>query len=226
MILKREGNKRGHLNIGWLDAKYSFSFGSYFDPAWMGFGPLRVINEDFIAPGKGFDPHQHKDMEIISFICEGELSHKDTLGNESVIKPGEIQIMSAGSGITHSEHNSSLTTQTHSFQIWIEPNQKNLPPRYEQYQYTKISDGFTKLVSSKDEKNVARISQDVEIELGDIMTPKVITLENRKYWVQLIDGEMKVNGIEIRSGDALAIDAESELEIIPTQQSKFLFFKL
>ena len=135
MITKREAKERGHVNWKWLNAFYSFSFGSYFDPKWMGFKALRVINDDFIDEGYGFPTHPHRNMEIITFIIEGALEHKDVLGNHSIIRPGEIQVMSAGSGIEHSEYNPNKDQKTRSLQIWIKPNVMDITPSYQQYKF-------------------------------------------------------------------------------------------
>ena len=228
MITKRAKNERGHLRIDWLDAKYTFSFGSYFDPEWMGFRSLRVINDDIIDEGMGFGTHPHRDMEIISFILEGALEHKDALGNHSVIRPGEIQIMSAGSGIEHSEFNPSKSDKTHSLQIWIEPNIKGIKPRYEQFKYDQQDNALTLIASPDGGENIAKIYQDTKIYHGIVKQKKYSESLNqiRHYWLQVIQGTGIVNDVAVTSGDGLAISEVDSLELESQETFKFLLFDM
>ena len=228
MITKRIANERGHFKLKWLDAHHGFSFGSYFDPNWMGFSKLRVVNEDIIAPKGGFDTHPHKNMEIISFIIEGKLEHKDTLGNHSIIKTGQIQIMSAGSGILHSEFNPSDSEDTHSLQIWVEPSVQNIKPRYEQFDFIEPQNDLVLLVSPTGGGSIAKIYQDVFVSLGvfGAQAYSKELMDDRKYWVQVIHGEAIINGVEVAPGDAVAIENEKAIEIKSCKNFKFLFFDL
>lgn len=230
MITKREAKERGHLNFGWLDAHHSFSFGSYFDPRWSGFRHLRVINEDWIDPQMGFDTHPHKDMEIITFILEGELEHRDTLGNHTIIKPGEIQVMSAGSGVLHSEFNSSKTMKTHALQIWIMPNEKNIKPRYDQISYLRKTNDFVTLAQEfPEESKIVKLYQDAKIELASFdqgfKTQKKI-IEEKYYWIQITKGSGLINSIEFKSGDGLAISKEKYISIESHSEAEFLLFEM
>ncbi len=227
----RKSNERGHLNFGWLDARHSFSFGSYFDPKYMGFSVLRVINDDVIDEGMGFGTHPHKDMEIITFIKKGTLKHEDTLGNSSVIRPGEIQIMSAGSGIQHSEFNPDPKEKTHSYQIWIMPNENGVPPRYDQFNYEdrKLSNGLTLLVSPEGGEGIASIHADARLSLGSYSEghkDEIALDSKRSYWLQMIEGELTIDGQVYESGDGLAIKDEKKLGLVSSQKSEFLFFDL
>lgn len=231
MISIRKADERGHLDFGWLDAKHTFSFGSYFDPAYMGFKSLRVINNDLIAPAGGFDTHPHKDMEIITFILEGELEHRDTMGNHSIIKPGEIQIMSAGSGVHHSEHNPSQTNSTKLYQIWIIPNEKGIDPRYEQYSYLdRIKENdFIYLATSRGGEGIAKIYQDASLKLGKFSAggSKKLSIDPAKgYWIQVTSGEVSVNGNKLSKEDGASLENVSELKIEAIKESEVLLFEL
>lgn len=227
MITKRAANERGHLNFGWLDARHSFSFGSYFDPSWMGYRSLRVINEDRIAPTKGFETHPHKNMEILSVILGGELQHKDALGHEAIIRPGEIQMMSAGTGILHSEFNSSSTNETHMLQIWIKPSELNIEPRYEQFKYQAIENELVVIANSIGGENIAKIHQDIIVSVGRVSQDKSFELNDKKYyWLQVIAGSGKVNNIEVNAGDAVALENEKELILANSSDFQFLLFEL
>lgn len=231
MISVRKAKDRGHVNIGWLNAKHTFSFGSYFDPAHMSFRSLRVINNDLIAPAGGFDTHPHKDMEIMTFILEGELEHRDTIGNHSIIKPGEIQIMSAGTGVYHSEHNPSDSNSTKLYQIWITPNQSGVEPRYEQYDYlhrVKTND-IIDLVTPEGGDQIPMIYQDASIKFGKFESGvnKSIDLDSNKgYWVQVIKGELEVEGSVLESEDGLSIEKQNSITFDFTNDTEFLLFEL
>lgn len=230
MITKRESFERGQLKWSWLKAKYTFSFGSYFDPDWMGFGPLRVINEDIIDEGRGFDTHPHKDMEIISYVLEGEIKHKDTLGNNSTITSGQIQIMSAGSGILHSEFNPNLDRKTHMLQIWIEPNKKGVSPRYEQFNVDLKTDELPLIVtesgSHSGDKNVATIYQDLKLFHGSLKNFSQKIDKTKKYWIQIAKGDGTINEVQVVSGDGIILEGESVLDVLSDEGLLVLVFEI
>ncbi|MBD66291.1 MAG: quercetin 2,3-dioxygenase [Halobacteriovoraceae bacterium] len=228
MITLRKSNERGEVKMDWLHAFHSFSFASYFDPRWMGFSKLRVINEDFIDGGQGFGTHPHRDMEIMTFIIDGALEHRDTMGNHAVIKPGDIQIMSAGTGIMHSEYNPDPQKQTHSIQIWIEPEQLGIKPRYEHYKFNQKHNDLTLIASATGGENIAKINQDAQIFHGDFdQVKKEIELSpDRQYWLQVFNGGGTINDLILEHGDALAIQEESQLNINESHNLKFLLFDL
>lgn len=227
MITKREASERGKFKLDWLNARHSFSFGSYFDPNWMGFSKLRVINEDVISPKGGFDTHPHKNMEIVSFIIKGSLEHKDTLGNHSVIKPGQIQIMSAGKGVLHSEFNPSDSEETHMLQIWVEPNVLDIEPRYEQFDFEEKINELVLLAGPDKEDGIAQIYQDAKIYLGhiDALWDEAIN-PNKKYWLQVVEGKGLINNSSYSSGDAFALESEKQLELSTEEKTRFLLFEL
>lgn len=232
MLFHRVSHSRGFADHGWLKSHHSFSFADYYDPQFMGFSALRVINEDFIAPGAGFPTHGHKDMEIITYMIEGILEHKDTLGNSERLHAGEVQRMTAGTGVRHSEFNHSANSPIHLLQIWIEPQQKNLPPSYEQRSFAQEllkAKHLTLLVSPNQNANSLKIHQDIKIygyqskkktHLSQDLTPQ------RKYYMQIIKGQPHVNGIQLAAGDALALQNEIKLEIMAEDECEFLFFDL
>jgi redox-sensitive bicupin YhaK (pirin superfamily) len=225
----RKSCDRGHFNFGWLDTYHTFSFGSYFDPKWMGFSKLRVINEDFINEGKGFDTHPHKDMEILTFILEGAIQHRDTMGNSSTIVPGEIQIMSAGTGVMHSEFNPSSDKKTHLLQIWIEPDRLGVQPRYEQLKFIKNQNQLNRIADSKGGEGIAMIHQDVILEYGHFEAKRLETFhldKNRHYWLHLIDGELEVDNEKLSKGDAIAVKDEESVALKFKRESEFLLFNL
>lgn len=207
----RPSSSRGHANHGWLDSRHTFSFGSWHNPDAMGFGPLRVINEDCVQAGRGFGTHPHRDMEIISYVVSGVLGHRDSTGNDGVIRPGEVQLMSAGSGITHSEMNGSQTEEVRFLQIWVLPEQARTTPRYEQRDFGQTR-GVLLVVSPDGRDNSLTIGQDVDIHRawlddGDLHT---LDLRHPNAWVQVVSGELDVNGSRLRVGDGMAIrDARS-----------------
>lgn len=227
MINLRKSNERGEVKWDWLQAKHSFSFGTYLDPNWMGFRNLRVINEDRIAAKGGFDTHPHRDMEIMTFVMSGELEHRDTMGNHAVIKPGEIQVMSAGTGIKHSEFNKSCNEEVHMLQIWIEPNEKCLKPNYEQFKYEAKDNELTLLANEFGKNNIAKISQDISISLGQYSGSHEIKLNDEKYyWLQVISGKASIGNLNLNAGDAVSFSAESILKIETAEKFEFLFFEL
>ena len=231
MITIRKSEDRGLEEMDWLHSQHTFSFADYSDPEQMGFGNLRVINEDQIQPGTGFGTHGHRDMEIVSYILAGELAHKDDMGNGSVIRPGEIQRMSAGTGVRHSEHNPSEDTRNRFFQIWILPEKGGIEPGYEQKEIPAgAREGKLFLVGSPDGRgDSVTIHQDVELYAsilsdGDNVTHEVAP--GHGVWVQLASGAIDVNGTAMAVGDGAAITEESILDISASEQSEFLLFDL
>lgn len=233
MITIRPNTERGKANFGWLDSKHTFSFGEYYDPNYMGFSNLRVINEDKVSPSQGFATHSHRDMEIISYVLAGELEHKDSIGNGSVIRPGDVQRMSAGSGISHSEFNASSTHPVHFLQIWILPDTKGLSPSYEQKYFSpEDKQGKLKLVGSPDGRdNSVTIHQDVNLYVASLN--KNETLEyliptlGRNIWIQVAQGKVEVNGQLLSAGDGAAIVLEEKIAIASlTDHTECLLFDL
>jgi redox-sensitive bicupin YhaK (pirin superfamily) len=231
MIKIRRDKERGHANYGWLDTNYTFSFSNYYDPRFMGFRDLRVINEDFIAPDQGFPTHGHRDMEILTYVIRGEISHKDSMGNGTTILPNEVQRMTAGTGILHSEY-SSPSEETHLLQIWILPEEENLTPGYEQTFFApEEKQGKLKLVASRggDDGSVT-IHQDVNLYsslLAEGETVEHSLAENRHAWVQIVKGEIDLNGETLRKGDGAAVSDETLLKIKSlADETEFLLFDL
>ncbi|MGH7198551.1 MAG: pirin family protein [Candidatus Omnitrophota bacterium] len=231
MIKVRKSGDRGHLNFGWLDTYHTFSFGEYHDQAHMGFRTLRVINEDRVEPGQGFPTHSHRDMEIITYIIEGALEHKDSMGNASVIRPGDIQRMSAGTGVRHSEFNPSKKDPVHLLQIWILPDQTGLPPGYEQKTFpAEDRRNHLKLVASgKPTKGLVRVHQDVN--LYECLLEKDRSLDhkiegNRALWLQMVKGKAKINETTVGEGDGAAVEGEPKLTLTAGHDSLFLLFDL
>jgi len=231
MIKIRRSNKRGSANYGWLDTHYTFSFSDYYDPQFMGFRNLRVINEDFIEPAQGFPKHGHRDMEIITYMIDGELSHRDSMGNGETIRPNEVQRMTAGTGILHSEY-SSPSDRTHLLQIWILPEKNGLTPSYEQKLFPQEEkQGKLRLVASRggDDGSVS-INQDVKLFASILDNEDKVTHElanGRHAWVQLISGSVDVNGQLLETGDGAAISDETKLTIRALEdKSEFLLFDL
>lgn len=232
MIVLRKSSDRGYADHGWLKTYHSFSFADYRDPKFMGFRSLRVINEDIIAPANGFGTHAHHDMEILSYIISGALEHKDSMGNGSVIRPGELQYMSAGSGVTHSEFNPSEKEAAHLLQIWIFPDRKDLKPQYDQKQFApERFDGRLNLMASQDgaESSIA-IRQNVKIfaakpRKGEVL--EYFLAPERHGWVQLISGKLDINKIALHPGDGAAISEEKSLSLVSlADQTEFLLFDL
>jgi len=231
MLTVRKSLERGHANHGWLDSYHTFSFASYRDPDWMGFGPLRVINEDVIAPGAGFPTHSHQDMEIVTWVLDGALEHKDSLGSGGVIRPGEVQRMRAGHGIAHSEYNASATDPVHLLQIWIEPDQYGLEPGYEQIAFDPASlQGQLRLIASSDgREGSVTIHQDAAIRAGRLEPGDRVTLKlasDRRAWLQVARGRVAIKGYPLEAGDAAAVRFESDLEIEALEASELVCFDL
>lgn len=232
MIALRPAAERGKTDFGWLDSRHTFSFGDYYDPRHMGFGPLRVINEDRVKPGAGFGTHGHRNMEIISYVLEGALEHKDSIGTGSVIRPGEVQIMSAGTGIQHSEFNHSQSDPVHFLQIWVLPNRQGLAPRYDQKAFP-VSEkrGRLRLVGSPDGGDgPILIHQDVAIYDASLARGEKVAhalAQGRKGWVQVVRGRVDVNGRAAGAGDGVAIEAEPALRIAALEDgAELLVFDL
>ena len=232
MITVRPSQARGHANFGWLDSKHTFSFGSYYDPNYLGFGNLRVINEDRVKAGQGFGPHGHRDMEIITYVLDGALEHRDSMGHGSVICPGDVQRISAGSGIAHSEFNASKTDSVHFLQIWILPNTKGLEPNYEEKHFTLAQkQRQLRLVASGDGRNDSiKIHQDVDLyaavlKEGDRLNYAVNS--NRSLWLQVARRSVTINGKTVNSGDGIAITQEPKIALIATSNdTEILLFDL
>ncbi len=218
MISIRHAAERGIANFGWLDSRHTFSFGEYYDPKHMGFGPLRVINEDRVSPGQGFGTHGHKDMEIISYVLEGALEHKDSIGTGSVIRPGDVQVMSAGTGIRHSEFNHSKTEPVHFLQIWVIPDRESIAPRYEQKTFPDADKrGKWRLVGSADARDGSVVVyQDVKIFASLLNSGErlaYVMQSGRKAWLQIVRGAVEVNGQSLTAGDGAAVTGEPELNV-------------
>jgi redox-sensitive bicupin YhaK (pirin superfamily) len=231
MITVRPANERGHTQIGWLDSYHSFSFDQYYDPRFMGFRHLRVLNEDWVQPRQGFPTHPHRDMEIITVVLEGALEHRDSMGNGSVIRPGEVQRMSAGTGITHSEYNASDSEPVHLLQIWILPEEKRLQPSYEQREFKRQEErGRFRLVASNNPHNGAvKIHQNVELFVAQLDRGGEATHQLapfRHAWVQVARGSAKLNGHSLKAGDGAAVSGEERLEIHAEETSELLLFDL
>ncbi len=231
MISVRRASDRGAANFGWLDSRHTFSFGHYHDPAHMGFGSLRVINEDRVAPAGGFAPHGHANMEIVSYVLAGGLQHKDSIGTGSVIRPGDVQRMSAGSGIQHSEYNASKTEPVHFLQIWILPDRQNIAPGYDQKHFA-VEDrrGQLRLVASGDgAEGAISIRQDAQI-FASLLAPGDTVAHDyapgRRGWLQVASGEVSVNGTSLKAGDGAAIEAEAAVQLTAATDSEFLLFDL
>jgi len=207
MIELRPSNQRGKANFGWLKSQHSFSFASYYDPQHMGFSDLRVINDDFVAPGAGFDTHGHQDMEIISLVLEGAIEHKDSTGNKEVLPAGEFQLMSAGRGIMHSEYNASKTEPLKFLQIWIKPNTLGNAPEYQQKAFGK-ENGLTTIITPTGENGTLQIKQDAKLHQLILASGSELKFDNsqqRNIYVHLIAGELNVNGAPMQAGDGAKI---------------------
>lgn len=231
MISIRKSSERGHADHGWLDTNFTFSFADYYDPLFMGFRDLRVINEDFIEPAKGFPKHGHRDMEIITYVISGELSHRDSMGNGETIRPHEVQRMTAGTGIQHSEY-SSPTDKTHLLQIWILPEKNSLEPSYEQKFFApEEKQGKLRLVASRGGgEGSVHINQDVSLYASMLENGNEVAYDlarGRHAWIQLINGSIEVNGETLDKGDGAAISDEKALKLNALEDnSEFLLFDL
>jgi redox-sensitive bicupin YhaK (pirin superfamily) len=230
MMQPRRAEERGTANFGWLDSRHTFSFGEYHDPRYMGFGPLRVINEDRVAAGAGFGRHGHRDMEILSYVLEGALEHKDSIGTGAVIRPGEVQVMSAGTGIEHSEFNHSQTEPVHFLQIWILPRRKGLAPRYEQKSFPRDERGTLQLIGSTDGRaGSVVIHQDVAIYRARLEAGRELahTLAFPLGWLQVVRGSVTVGGQELFAGDGASFENEPTLRIgATTSEAEILLFDM
>lgn len=227
----RKADERGHADFGWLNSRHTFSFGQYHDPAHMGFGALRVINDDHVAGGEGFPTHPHGDMEIVTYVLEGGLEHKDSLGTGSVIRPGDVQRMSAGTGIRHSEFNASQTQPVHFLQIWILPERAGVAPGYEQKTFMAADKkGRLRLVGSRDGRDGSvTIRQDVDLyagvfAAGDKAAHDIV--DDRVAWVQVARGSVRVNGLDLAAGDGLAIEDVRTLEFEGVDDAEVLLFDM
>ncbi len=227
----RRSNERGHAQHGWLDSFHSFSFADYFDPEHVEFGPLRVINEDRVAAGAGFGTHGHRDMEIISYVLEGELAHKDSLGNGSTLRPGDVQRMSAGTGVMHSEFNPSPSTPVHFLQIWIQPAERGIAPGYEEKRFDDAQKrGRLRLIASPDGAEASvRIHQDARVYAGlfDAAEQVRFVLQpGRRAYVHVARGSIAVNGQRLSAGDALKARDLERIELADAEQAEVLLFDL
>ena len=231
MIHIRRHQERGKTNLSWLDSRHTFSFGDYHDPKYMGFGALRVINEDRVTPSAGFPTHGHRDMEIVTYVLAGELAHRDSTGNSSVIRSGEVQRMSAGSGISHSEFNNSADAAVHFLQIWILPEQPAITPAYEQRAFSATDKaGQWRLIASHDgEKGSLTIHQDARIYLAHLTNGAALEFDvrpKRKLWLHVVVGEARVNDEALSAGDGAAILAEPQLLCRSSGSSEIMLFDL
>lgn len=232
MITLRRSSERGHVNHDWLESYHTFSFATYYDPKHNGFRALRVINDDRVAPGRGFGAHAHRDMEILSYVLDGQLAHKDSMGHTRTLGPNEIQRMSAGSGVIHSEFNGSESEPVHFLQIWIEPSEKGVPPSYEQYRFEpeEKRNRWKTLASNQPEPGAVTIHQNARVYLTELSSGSEIgkSLENgRAAWVHVVSGDVSVNGESLSSGDAAAVTGEQEVKLAAGQSgAEVLLFDL
>jgi redox-sensitive bicupin YhaK (pirin superfamily) len=229
MIKLRPAASRGFADHGWLVAWHSFSFADYYDPAEMGWGVLRVINEDRVAPGKGFPTHGHRDMEIVTYVIDGALEHRDNMGNGEVIRPGEVQRMSAGTGVRHSEFNPSSTVATHLLQIWIEPREIGVTPGYEQQKLAPGDNGWRLIASPDAAQGSTLIYQDARLYAARLASGAVLEYAldpSRLGYVHLVRGELQLNGLVMRTGDGAKLAAESALHFVALEESEVLLFDL
>lgn len=228
MLQIRRANERGQVNHGWLNANHSFSFERYYDPNWMGFSDLRVINEDRIAPNKGFGMHPHDNMEILTYVLSGCIEHQDSMGNIEQVPAGEFQIMSAGSGVYHSEVNPSDRDTLHLYQIWILPNEQNIAPRYAQRAFPDQIGG-TLILSPNAQQGSFKVYQDMYLwryQYDAQQQVEIALNPQRAYWLQVVKGELSVNGVVLNESDALAFRQETLAQITTSTQTEFLLFDL
>lgn len=231
MIRVRRSSERGHLNHGWLDTYHTFSFADYYDPSHMGFRALRVMNEDRVAPGQGFGMHPHRDMEIVTYVLEGELEHRDSLGNGEVLRPGEFQRMTAGTGIVHSEFNPSRERPVHLYQIWLLPRERGLMPGYEQRAIPEAErTGRLRLVADPDGRDGAlTIQQDARIYLATLVDGESVMhalAPGRHAWLQVLRGGVRAAGETLRAGDGLAAGEVADLSVTASGPSEVMLFDL
>ncbi len=230
MITIRKSNDRGHAEHGWLDSYHTFSFAEYYDPEWMGFRSLRVINDDLVMPRMGFGMHPHRDMEIITYILSGQLTHQDSMGNGRTITPGEFQYMSAGTGVQHSEQNPSGTEPVRLLQIWIQPDEKGVAPSYAETSMKDAASGRLHLITSKSGRDGSMaIHQDADLYLAKLEAEQTVTHAlgaDRHAWLHVAEGEVTLHGQTLVGGDAVAVSGESALEIRGSKPSQILLFDL
>ena len=229
MMKIRKANERGHAEHGWLDTYHTFSFANYYDPHWMGYRSLRVINDDLVMPGMGFGTHPHRDMEIITYILSGSLEHKDSMGNGRVIRTGDVQYMAAGSGVQHSEFNPSKDEAVHLLQIWVQPDKKGVTPRYGEKSFKDAETGKLHLVTSKAGRDGSiAIHQDADLWLAKLEPNNRIKHQlasQRHAWLHVAEGEVSLNGKTLTGGDAAAVTGE-DLEVTASKPSQVLLFDL
>jgi quercetin 2,3-dioxygenase len=230
MKMIRRANERGHAEHGWLDSYHTFSFADYYDPEWMGFRSLRVINDDLVMPAMGFGTHPHRDMEIITYVLSGALQHKDSMGNGRIIKPGEVQYMAAGTGVQHSEFNPSKDEAVHLLQIWIMPDRKGLKPRYGEKSLADAPKGrFNLVVSKAAREGSLAINQDADLYLARLEPGNEVShalKADRHAWVHVAEGEVKLNGDTLKAGDAVAFSDEKRVGLVAAKPSQVLLFDL
>jgi redox-sensitive bicupin YhaK (pirin superfamily) len=231
MLTIRRAGERGHFNHGWLDTYHTFSFADYYDPKHIHFRALRVMNEDRVAPGQGFGTHPHRDMEIVTYVLEGALEHRDSMGNGEVLRPGEFQRMSAGTGITHSEFNPSTTEPVHLYQIWLLPASKGITPSYEQRAFSDDEmTGRLRVVASPDAENGSlKIHQDARIYLSKLPAGSAVTYDlsaERSAWLQVLRGKVSLNGQRLDTGDGVGVEAEVKLTIQAEGDAEIMLFDL
>jgi redox-sensitive bicupin YhaK (pirin superfamily) len=229
MITIRKANERGHANHGWLDSYHTFSFADYYDPEWMGFRSLRVINDDIVMPRMGFGTHRHRDMEIITYVLGGSLAHKDSMGNGRTIRAGEFQYMAAGTGVQHSEYNASGDEAVHLLQVWIMPDAKGVTPRYAEKNYANAPAGLHLVASKTGRDGSLAIHQDADLWLAKLEPGNraVHSLApGRHAWIHVAEGEVSLNGKSLVAGDAAAVSDENALELNATKLSQVLLFDL
>jgi redox-sensitive bicupin YhaK (pirin superfamily) len=229
MIKIRRAGERGRSSHDWLDSFHTFSFADYYDPEFMGFRQLRVINEDYVDPGKGFDTHPHRNMEIITYVLEGKLQHKDNIGNGSIIGPGQIQRMSAGTGVLHSEFNPDEEEPVHLLQIWILPQEHGLQPSYEQKDIAFDGSGFQTIAARSPENGAVKVHNDVKLLLARLNAGQtaIYDLSHGRYaWVQVAKGLVALNSQQMQAGDGAAVSQEDSLTVTASQPSEVLLFDL
>lgn len=229
MLTIRRAEERGHANHGWLDSHHTFSFAGYHDPEHMGFRSLRVINDDIVEGAGGFPTHPHQDFEIITYIIDGALEHRDSMGHSAVMRAGEVQRISAGTGIRHSEFNHSPSDPVHLLQIWIEPSRRGVTPDYAQQSFRNGNDGLTLVCSGNGRDGSIRINQDADLYVGRMKAGEELrhSLADRRYaWIQLIDGDLAVGATTLAPGDGAAIGDESGIDVATKSGAHFLLFDL
>jgi redox-sensitive bicupin YhaK (pirin superfamily) len=230
MLQIRKANERGHADHGWLDSYHTFSFANYHDPRFMGYRSLRVINEDRVAGNQGFGTHPHQDFEIVSYVISGALKHEDSMGHKAVMRSGEVQRITAGTGIAHSEYNNSATDEVHFLQIWFVPAKRGLAPNYAQQSFSEAPPSGLTLACSKDGRaDSILINQDVDLYIGRLDPKEELThplKSGRHAWVQLIEGDLVLNSSKLSAGDGASVDGENELRLAASTGAHFLLFDL